>query len=180
MIIAHLGYSQILMHEPNEDKTTFIIDLGTYCYKVMPFGIKNIEATFQCLVDQVFLHQIGRNIFTYVDDILVKSSNIDKHPEDLEETFDAIKQYGMKLNSAKCSFGIKEDKFLGFYVGKQEIRSNSKNIKVVLDMTPPHTIREAQCLNEFIHTLSCFISKTTDKCKLFFQLLKITTKRKVA
>lgn len=82
----------------------------------MPFNLKNVGATFQHLVDHVFLHQTGRNVLTYVDDILVKYANIDKHPNNLEETFDTLKQYGMWFKVAKCSFGIKEEKFLGFYV----------------------------------------------------------------
>lgn len=78
---------------------------------------KQIRATFQCFIDQVFSNQIRQNIYAYVDDILVKSSNIEKHPEDLEVTLDKLKQYKMKLNLTKCSFGIKEGKFLEFYVG---------------------------------------------------------------
>lgn len=74
------------MHKLDEDKTTFITD------KVMLFGLKNSGETFQHLVDQVFLHQIGRNISSYVDDILVKSKNINGHHDDSKETFDMFKQ----------------------------------------------------------------------------------------
>jgi len=98
MMDAHSGYSQILMHEPDEEKTAFIIDRGTYCYRVMPFGLRNAGVTFQRLVDQVFANQIGWNVTAYGDDILVKSKTLQQHPEDLEETFDTLKQYGMRLN----------------------------------------------------------------------------------
>lgn len=85
----------------------------------MSFGLKNAGATFQCLVDQVFLHQIRKNVYAYVDDILVKSKNINDHPKVLEETFDMVKQYDMHLNPSKCSFDIKEGNILGFYVNQQ-------------------------------------------------------------
>lgn len=90
------------------------------------------------------MHQIGRNISAYVEDILVKSSNMDKHLEDHEETLDTLKQYEMKVNLAKCSFGIKEGVFLGFYIGKKAIQGipNPEKIQVVLDMTLPWKINE--------------------------------------
>ena len=91
MMDAHSGYNQILMHESGEEKTTLITNKGTYCYKVMSFGLRNVGATFQRLVDRVFASQIGQNFAAYVDDILVKSKTPQQHPEDLDETFDTLK-----------------------------------------------------------------------------------------
>jgi hypothetical protein len=48
------GYNQILMHPQDREKTAFITDRGLYCYKVMPFGLKNAEATYQWLVNKMF------------------------------------------------------------------------------------------------------------------------------
>ena len=61
------------MHRPDEDKTAFTTGRGVYCYKVMPFGLKNAKATFQCMVDKVFKNMIGSTMEVYVDDMLVKS-----------------------------------------------------------------------------------------------------------
>lgn len=85
-----------------------------------------------------------RNVTAYGDDILVKSKTPQQHPENLEETFDTLKQYGMRLNPSKCSFCIREGKFLGFYVGKGGIRHNPEKVQVILSMSPPKTIREVQ------------------------------------
>ena len=82
----------------------------------------------------------------------------------------------MKLNPSKCSFGIKEGKFLGFYVGQHGIKPNPDKIQAILDMEAPRTIREVQRLNGRINALSRFISQTADKCKPFFQLLKTAAK----
>jgi Reverse transcriptase (RNA-dependent DNA polymerase) len=62
------GYNQIKMYEEDEDKPTFITNLGLYCYKVMPFGLQNTSATFQRMVNKIFEKYIGRNMKTYVDD----------------------------------------------------------------------------------------------------------------
>jgi len=59
---AYSGYIQISMYDPDISKTTFIINQANYCYKVMPFGLKNAWATYQRLMDHIFWDQIGRSM----------------------------------------------------------------------------------------------------------------------
>ena len=73
---AFSGYNQIKMDPADEVHTSFIIAFGTYCYKVMPFGLKNAGATFQRMVTEVFKPQIGCNMEVYVDDMIVKSKKL--------------------------------------------------------------------------------------------------------
>jgi hypothetical protein len=113
---AFSGYNQILMHPEDREKTAFITDRGLYCYKVMSFGLKNAGATYQRLVNKMFQAQIGRNMEVYVDDMLVKSAESIAHINDLHEAFGRLKQYGMKLNPAKCAFGVSSGKCLGYLV----------------------------------------------------------------
>ena len=61
---------------------------------------------------------MGRNIEVYVDDMLVKSKEAKTHLEDLQETFDTLRRYKMKLNPTKCIFGVSSGKFLGFMVSQ--------------------------------------------------------------
>lgn len=84
---AYKGYHQILMSKENEEKTTFYTDHCTFCYTKMSFGLKNVRATYQRLVDSIFVKQIGRNIEIYVDDMVIKSPNETKLLVDIEETF---------------------------------------------------------------------------------------------
>ncbi|PKA54406.1 RNA-directed DNA polymerase like [Apostasia shenzhenica] len=70
---AFSGYHQIRMAKNDEEHTSFITDQGTFCYKVMPFSLKNAGATYQRMIDTVFKNQRGRNIEAYVDDVLIKS-----------------------------------------------------------------------------------------------------------
>ena len=67
------AYNQIKMSKEDQEKTAFITSQGLYCYNVMPFGLKNVGATYQRLVNKMFSNQIGRNMVVYVDDMLVKS-----------------------------------------------------------------------------------------------------------
>uniref|UniRef100_A0A2N9GLL2 Reverse transcriptase domain-containing protein n=1 Tax=Fagus sylvatica TaxID=28930 RepID=A0A2N9GLL2_FAGSY len=103
---AFSGYNQIQMAEEDQEKTAFITSRGLFCYKAIPFGLKNAGATYQRLVNKMFHDQIGRNVEVYVDDMLVKSKKDDDHLVDLKETFQALRRYNMKLNPAKCVFGV--------------------------------------------------------------------------
>ena len=70
---AFIGYNQIRMASENEKHIAFVTDKGIYYNKVMPFGLKNTEATYQQVVNKIFKAQIGWNMEVYMDDMLVKS-----------------------------------------------------------------------------------------------------------
>jgi hypothetical protein len=81
------GYHQIYMKEEDKASISFITPFGTYCFIRMPEGLKNAGSTFSRLTKMVFESQVGRNIFTYVDDIVLASKNKEDHLADLAETF---------------------------------------------------------------------------------------------
>ena len=120
----------------------------------MPFGLKNAGATYQRLVNHMFRPQIGRNVEVYVDDMLVKSLDEDKHLDDLKETFDTLRRYQMKLNPSKCAFGVSSRKFLGFMVSQRGIEANPDKIRAILDMEPPKNIKEVQSLTGRVAALN--------------------------
>ena len=78
----------------------------------------------------------------YIDYMLVKSTTTELHIAHLAEAFHILKKYNMKLNSAKCTFGVSAGKFLGFIVNNQGIEANPDKIKAVLYMSPPLNIKE--------------------------------------
>ena len=101
----------------------------------MPFGLKNAGATYQRLMNKMFTHQIGRNVQVYVNDMLVKSIREDDHLNDLQETFDTLWSYNMKLNPSKCVFGVTTGIFLGFMVSQRGIEVNPNKIRAIMEMT---------------------------------------------
>ena len=104
------------MDETDQENTSFVTSQGLFCYKVMPFGLKNVSAMYQRLMNKIFAHQIGRNVQVYVDDMLLKSRREDDHLDGLKETFDTLRSYNMNLNPSKCTFGVIIGKFLWFMV----------------------------------------------------------------
>uniref|UniRef100_A0A2N9FUW7 RNase H type-1 domain-containing protein n=1 Tax=Fagus sylvatica TaxID=28930 RepID=A0A2N9FUW7_FAGSY len=166
------GYNQIVMDKSDQEKRSFITSRGIFCYKVMPFRLKNAGATYQRLMNRMFHDQIGRNVEVYVDDMLVKSKEEGGHLDDLRETFETLRKYQMKLNPSKCAFGVYSGKFFGFMVSQRGIEANLDKIKAILEMQPPKTSKEIQRLTGRVAALNRFMSRSTDKCLPFFKTLK--------
>ncbi|XP_025692767.1 uncharacterized protein [Arachis hypogaea] len=159
----------ILMHPEDQSKTAFITEHGNFCYKVMPFGLKNVGATYQRLMDKVFQQQIGRNMEVYVDDMVAKTPAQGSHCDDLVEIFRQLRAYNMRLNSDKCAFGVQGGKFLGFMLTSRGIEANPEKCKAVLNMTSPKTVKEVQQLAGRIAALSRFLPAVAKRSYQFFQ-----------
>jgi len=169
---AYSGYNQIQMYEPDIPKTAFATDVANYCYKVMPFGLKNAGATYQRLMDRVFKNQIGKNMEIYIDDMVVKSKEEGKHLGDLEEVFARIREYNIRLNPEKCVFGVKGGKFLGFMLTNRGIEANPDKCEAIMKMGSPKNLKEVQRLVGKLNSLSRFLPILAQKTKPIVNLLK--------
>ncbi|KAM2510600.1 hypothetical protein EV2_035815 [Malus domestica] len=169
---AYSGYNQILMNHPDQEHTSFTTDRGLYCYKVMPFGLKNAGATYQRLVNSMFTEHIGKSMEVYVDDMLVKRKHADQHITNLSETFTILKRYRMRLNPNKCAFDVGSGKFLGFMISQRGIEANPEKIKAIFDIKESVTSKDIQSLTSKVAALTRFISKATDRCAPFFTALQ--------
>ncbi|XP_013633200.1 uncharacterized protein LOC106363778 [Brassica napus] len=110
---AFSGYNQIMMHPDDHEKTAFITDRGTYCYKVMPFGLKNVGATYQQLLNKMFADKLGVTMEVYTNDMLVKSLHAADHLRHLQDCFETLNKYGMKLNQQSARSGFPQASSLG-------------------------------------------------------------------
>ena len=108
----------------------------------------------------------------YVDDMLVKSIKDTDHIKDLIEAFEALRRHNMKLNPAKCVFGVSIGKFLGFMVSQWGIEANPEKIKALIDMNPPRCKKEIQQLIGRVAALDRFISRSAERCLPFFKSLR--------
>jgi hypothetical protein len=139
LLDCYSGYHRIWMKKEDEPKTSFITPSGTYCYLRMPEGLKNAGGSFSRMIAKVLHSQLGKNILTYIDDIIVKSTKQENHIADLQETFANFRQAGLKLNPEKCVFGVKKGKFLGYLVSTKGIKANPSKIEAILRMEPPNS-----------------------------------------
>ena len=108
----------------------------------------------------------------YIDDMLVKSKKADDHIQHLQQTFEVLREHGMKLNPTKCSFGVLAGKFLGYIITQRGIEACLEQVKAIINIQSPKNLKEVQKLTGRIAALNRFISKSSDRCHLFLQCLK--------
>ncbi|KAK0570714.1 hypothetical protein LWI29_005357 [Acer saccharum] len=169
---AYSGFNQILMHPDDQEKTAFVTERGIFCYKVMSFGLKNAGATYQRLVNKMFAKMLGSTMEVYIDDMLVKSLVAQQHIDHLRQSFDVLDQYGMKLNPTKCSFGVSSGKFLGYLVTQRGVEANPDQIQSIENIESPKCMKDVQKLTGRVAALNRFISKSSEKCLPFFNILR--------
>jgi hypothetical protein len=166
------GYHETYMKEEDKASTSFITPFDTYCFIRMPEGLKNAGSTFSRLTKTVLESQVGRNIFTYVDDIVVASKSKEDHLADLAETFTNMRDARLCLNPEKCVFGVSQGKILGYLVSHHGIEANPTKIEAIINMTPPQSARDVQRLTNRLVTLNRFISKSAEQSLPFLKTLR--------
>jgi hypothetical protein len=169
---AYSGYNQIKMNPADAPHTAFMSNTCNYFYNVMPFGLKNAGATYQRLMDRVFSEQIGKNLEVYIDDMVVKTTEEGEHDQDLGDILASVRKYNMRLNPAKCSFGVQSGKFLGFMLTNRGIEANPDKCQAIIDMRSPTSVKEVQQLTGRIAALSRFLSCAGEKAFHFFSTLR--------
>ncbi|GJR52158.1 reverse transcriptase domain-containing protein [Tanacetum coccineum] len=174
---AYKGYHQIQMAKEDEEKTAFITSQGIFCYTKMPFGLRNVGATYQRLVDKAFHKQIGRNLEVYVDDLVIKRRTEDEIVRDIKETLKTIREINMKLNPKKCTFGVEEGMFIGYKVNSKGLKVCPDKVDIVLSLSSPKCLKDVQKLNRKLASLNRFLAKSAEKSLPFFKTLKKCTRK---
>ena len=136
------GYNQIHIAKSDQHKTAFTTPWGTFCYKVMPFGLKNAGATYQRAMMYIFHDYMGDIVECYVDDLLAKSKTKEDHINVLSKNFDRLLEHKVRLNPKKCVFSVTSGKLLGCIISRRGIEVDLAKIKAITDMPPPQNLKE--------------------------------------
>jgi hypothetical protein len=165
------GYNQINISPKDQHKTAFICPWGTFAYRKLPFGLKNVDATFQRAMYYDF-HDIKHIVQPYLDDLPAHSMCQVDHPTHLRAIFVRCRFYRIRLNPHKCIFCVESDCLLGFIISCQGIWVDPIKVEAILNLPPPSTLSQLQSLQRKENFLRCFIPNYTEITHGFTWLLK--------
>ena len=166
------GYNQIRMAPEDMEKTAFLTMWGTFCYKVMPFGLKNAGVTYQRVMVTLFHDMMHKEIEVYVDDMIANSQGEDDHVINLKKLFERLRKFQLKLILVKCTFGATFGKLLGFVVSKKGIEIDPDKVRAIQDLPPPRTQKEVRSFMGRLNYIARFISQMTAKCDPIFKMFR--------
>ncbi|KAG9450316.1 hypothetical protein H6P81_010281 [Aristolochia fimbriata] len=169
------GYNQIRMDPKDEELTAFLTPKGIFCYKVMPFGLKNAGATYQRAMQNIFDDFLHKRVECYVDDLVVKTKQRSDHLLDLRAVFERLRRFQLKMNPLKCAFGVTSGKFLGFIVHHRGIEIDQSKIDAIQKMPEPRNVSELKSFQGHLAYIQRFISNLARRCQPFSRLLKKET-----
>ncbi|PKI64006.1 hypothetical protein CRG98_015619 [Punica granatum] len=133
---------------------------------------RNTGATYQRAMVTLFCDMMHKEVEVYVDDMIAKSKEGEDHLVNLKRLFDRLKEYKLRLNPAKCTFGARSGKLLGFVVSERGIEVDPDKVKAIKELPPPSTVREVRGFLGRLNYIARFIANLTDKCQPLFRLLR--------
>jgi hypothetical protein len=144
MMDGHSGYNLIFIAEEDVHKTAFRCpgSIGTSEWIVMPFGLKNVGATYQRAMNLIFHDMLHKFMEVYIDDVVVKSQTFDELVECLEKAFLRMGRHQLKMNPLKCAFRVKVGNFMGFSVHNRAIEIDKNKEKAIMQEKPPTNKKE--------------------------------------
>jgi hypothetical protein len=140
----------------------------------MPFGLKNVGATYQRCMLTIFGDLIGQTIEAYIDDIVVKSKQVDHLVADLKQAFERLWAKHIKLNPEKCVFRVLRGMLLGVIISERGIEANPKKIPTNTSMGLIQNLKGVQRIMGCLAALSHFISRLGERGLPLYRLLKKT------
>ena len=142
---------EILFFNFRTPKTAFRTSFGNYFYKMMPFGLKNIGATYQRTMTLIFGDMLHKQVEDNVDDLVVKAKNPLKHLLHLRHVFERCRKHNLRMNPSKCAFKVSSRTLLGFLVHHRRIDLDPTKARAIAALNPPMTLKE---LKSFVGKVS--------------------------
>ena len=138
-----LGYNQIYILPYVQHKKKFIFPWGTFSYHKLPFGLKNVVATFQWAM-QYASHDIKHIVDPYLDYFNPHPTREHDHIDHLRAIFLRCRFYNIRFNPHNCSIVFQSGRLVGFMVSKDGIRVDPLKVKYILSLPPPKNLNQLQ------------------------------------
>ena len=110
----------------------------------MPFGLTNGPATFQRLMNDIFMDMLDDFVTVFLDDILIFSESTAEHELHVKRVLQRLQEAGLQASLKKCEFSVTKTKFLGFIISTEGIATDPEKVAVVLSWERPTTVKGVQ------------------------------------
>ncbi|XP_050984340.1 uncharacterized protein LOC127176618 isoform X2 [Labeo rohita] len=130
------GYWQVPLSEAAKPKTAFSTPSGHWQYRTLPFGLHGAPASFQRLMD-IILRPHQSYAAAYLDDVVIHSETWEDHLDRLRRVLTELRRAGLTANPRKCHLALYEAKYLGYQVGRGQIRPQEKKVEAVRTTPKP-------------------------------------------
>ncbi|XP_024033498.1 uncharacterized protein LOC112095624 [Citrus clementina] len=134
-------YNQIAIDPEDQERTTFTCPYGTFAFRMMPFGLCNVPATFQRCMVSIFSDIMEQTLEVFMDDFSVFGKTYTDCLHNLEEVLKRCVLTNLVLNWEKCHFMVQEGIVLGHKVSKSGIEVDKAKIEVIDKLPPPTSIK---------------------------------------
>lgn len=166
------GFHQVLIDEPDREKTAFSSNYGHYQYKRCPFGLKTLPGFFQSLLNGILSGLQGIKCFVYIDDVVIFSPTLKDHTERITEVFERFRKSNIKLNPQKCKFLQKEVTYLGHKCSIDGVRPDERLVEAIQNFPIPTTNKKLQSFLGLANYYRQFVSNFARIAGPLYELLK--------
>ena len=132
------------MAEESKKYTAFSAPEAHFEFNRMPFGLKNVPATFQRMMDGALRGLVGKICFVYFDNIAVFKYTLEEHNKNVFELFERLRQTGLQLQPDKCEYLRPELEYLGHVITKVGVKPNPAKLRAVTNFKQPRNVTETQ------------------------------------
>ncbi|KAI2664083.1 Transposon Tf2-6 polyprotein [Labeo rohita] len=151
------AYNLIRIREGDEWKTAFLTTRGHYEYQVMPYGLANSPAVFQCFINEIFKDLLNKYVIAYIDDILVYSKSAEEHVHHVRTVLTRLLKNQLYVKAEKCEFHVPQTSFLGYHISHQGVKMDTAKVQAVTEWPQPSTVKELQRFLGFANFYRRFI-----------------------
>jgi hypothetical protein len=151
------GYNLIQIKPGDKWKTVFKTWYGLYEYTVMPFGLSNIPATFQNMMNHIFRDLLDLGLIVYLDDILIYAETEEEHDHIITEVLKCLAENGLAISQDKCFWSTTRVDFLGYVISKDGIEMAQDTVQCIRDWEHPRSLRDIQSFIGFANFYRRFI-----------------------
>jgi hypothetical protein len=166
------AFHRLRMHPDSEELTTFRTRYGTYCYKVLPFGLTNGPASFQRYINDQLMDYLDRFCSAYLDDILIYSKNLKEHRQHVRQVLQRLRKAELQIDLKKCEFHVTETKFLGLIITTEGIRMDPEKVRAIQEWDRPQNLTQVQSFLGFCNFYRRFIQGFAKIAKPLTELTK--------